>query len=385
MDTTDQFLEDCTILIIDDELAVQRDIIEMFADKPANLIAAPNAEIGIHLAKKKQPNLVLMDWNMPGMLGVEALQVLKKDPETQHIPVLIMTAHAITSLQTHLCLTLGADDFLKKPFDTHELIGRICAVLRQYRAKQQIEVQNQSLKKLSEEQSQLLSMLSHDLKSPLNSIEALVSLTESQLSKHIVDPEVQTYLGMITKIVRQERDLINAILEMHRFETLSIEEENQPILLSSWLQEQLAPFQNNTKQITVAYHCDDECLIYSIPIYLKKIVDNLVSNALKYSYPETTIHVQLTALEDVVILKVKDQGQGFHPEELDQVFQKFQKLSAKPTGGESSSGIGLYIVKSVVDRLGGEIQLVSSPKEGTEFIVQIPKNIPQNEVAMLEY
>ena len=110
-------------------------------------------------------------------------------------------------------------------------------------------------------------------------------------------------------------------------------------------------------------------------IYIKKVVDNLLSNAIKYSYLNTSVQVTLADHSKYIYLSIKDQGQGFHPGEKEKVFQDFGKFSAQPTGGESSTGVGLYIVKSIIDRLGGSIQLKSTYGKGSEFIVLIPKSM----------
>jgi len=374
MEAPNLFLQNCTILIIDDDPLVQRGIFSMLQATPAHFISAPSAEVGITLAKRKQPCLILLDWQMPKITGIEALQMLKNDEETKHIPVIMMTAVAKSSEHTYQALSMGADDFLTKPFDVHELTGRICAVLRLYNANKQIAQQNETLTKISEDKSKLLSILSHDLKSPLNTIEGLIYLIEKEFDQQVPSSEIQHYIKLIKNITTQERNMIDDILELNAFENKQIQEDYQSVELVNWLQQQLVHYQCNPKKITVEFHTHLKLLsISTIPTFLKRILDNLVSNALKYSESKTTIQIILKDSQHLLELSIKDQGQGFMPEEVDQVFQNFGKFSAKPTNGESSSGIGLYIVKSIVDRLGGSILLKSEYRKGSEFTVLLPK------------
>lgn len=106
---------------------------------------------------------------------------------------------------------------------------------------------------------------------------------------------------------------------------------------------------------------------------MNRIIDNLVSNAIKFSPRNSQVSVVGKKEGDAIIISVKDNGPGFLESDRTFLFQKFKRLSAQPTGGESSNGLGLAIVKTLIDRLGGEIALSSEPGNGAEFIVRIPE------------
>ena len=374
MDVSKLGLHKKTILIIDDDLLLQKSIFKMLVSSKINFIAAPNATIGIQLAQQKLPDIILLDWNMPNLSGIDALKLLKQNPTTAHIPIIMMTAVSTSSQNSFQALSTGADDFLRKPFDQPELIGRLCNVLRLYQANAKIAKQNVSLRKLSDDKSKLLSVISHDLKSPLNNIEGLVHLLgrEFQLAPEKQQPE--EYIKLITKIIQQERTMIDKVLEMHEYEEKQLTHQLEAVDLVAITKQVVGNYQHNKKQIEIKYEADQHKLIaHTNIIYIKKIVDNLLSNAVKYSLPNTSVEVTLEDQTNYVYLSIKDHGQGFHPSEVEKVFQDFGKFSAKPTGGESSSGIGLYIVKSIIDRLDGRIQLKSTYGKGSEFIVLLPK------------
>jgi signal transduction histidine kinase len=110
------------------------------------------------------------------------------------------------------------------------------------------------------------------------------------------------------------------------------------------------------------------------PDVADQIFDNLLSNAIKYTHLETMVTLKLTVEEGFVIGTVEDQGPGIKPEEMERVFKKFAKLSTQPTGGETSTGLGLSIVKHLCDLAGGEVQCKSDGETGCRFIVKLPRS-----------
>jgi signal transduction histidine kinase len=112
--------------------------------------------------------------------------------------------------------------------------------------------------------------------------------------------------------------------------------------------------------------------------YLTRIIDNLISNAIKFSKRSTRVYVYASLKEKDFVLRVKDEGPGFSAQDKELLFQRFKKLSARPTGGETSNGLGLAIVKTLVDRLHGEVELVTEAGKGSEFIVHVPVKIEES-------
>jgi signal transduction histidine kinase len=113
-------------------------------------------------------------------------------------------------------------------------------------------------------------------------------------------------------------------------------------------------------------------MVYLDADYLGRIVDNLITNAIKFSNRNSTVEVAAGKSNGHIWISVKDQGQGFSEKDKMDLFQKFKKLSSQPTGGETSNGLGLAIVKTLVDRLKGSIELISEKGKGSEFIVRLP-------------
>jgi signal transduction histidine kinase len=129
---------------------------------------------------------------------------------------------------------------------------------------------------------------------------------------------------------------------------------------------------SDEKKIRITQSCDDEveCLTDRDMVY--SILDNLVSNAIKFSAKDRNIFLDCRKNDDHVILSVRDEGPGIDRGDIQNLFKKYTRLSARPTGGESSTGLGLAIVKLSVKKLNGEIEVKSEPRKGSEFIIRLP-------------
>jgi signal transduction histidine kinase len=108
------------------------------------------------------------------------------------------------------------------------------------------------------------------------------------------------------------------------------------------------------------------------PDYVLRILDNLISNAIKYSPKNSTVIVSTKQTNSTIQISIRDQGPGISPAEHDKLFKKFSKLSIKPTGNESSTGLGLYIVKKICTTMNGSVRCESEPGCGSTFIVELP-------------
>ena len=128
------------------------------------------------------------------------------------------------------------------------------------------------------------------------------------------------------------------------------------------------------KEQKVVLNIPGTCIIYADEHLITSVIENIISNASKFSDHGKNIFVSIHEIENNFVLSIKDEGPGFSPEDLDSAFKKFKQLSSKPTGGESSTGLGLYIVKRIVDLHGGTIEIKSEGKnKGAEFIIALPK------------
>jgi signal transduction histidine kinase/Tfp pilus assembly protein PilF len=247
-----------------------------------------------------------------------------------------------------------------------------------YKKQKEIDAQNEVLSKqnhslfdLNHEKDTLMSIVAHDLKSPLNRITGLVTLIEmdGKLTSHQLD-----YLKMVKDVTKAGTSLIADLLDVNAFEDDRNAPTNVNFDLSTLLKTKVEQFQAiaTSKGIELAYELPAYAPFVSDITYVNRIVENLLSNAVKFSKSGTSISVSGRCENDKVYISVKDQGPGFTTIDRASLFKKFRRLSARPTGSESSNGLGLAIVKILVDRLGGTIDLVSEIGKGSEFKIVLP-------------
>lgn len=230
---------------------------------------------------------------------------------------------------------------------------------------------NEELAALNQEKNTLMGIVAHDLKAPFNRISGLSEL----LLMGIQPPaEQDKYTRLIKEASEDGIQLIRDLLDANAFEhftTLHFSEvEVQPFLqnMAQSYQSQAA-----SKSIQIHLSVQDGLCLYTEALYLTRILDNLISNAIKYSPSNANVFIQAIAATDhQVKISVKDEGPGFSEEDKKYLYQKFKKLSARPTQGESSHGLGLAIVKTLVTRLEARIDLISQSRKGSEFVITFP-------------
>lgn len=234
---------------------------------------------------------------------------------------------------------------------------------------EKLERRNLELADLNYEKDTLMNIVAHDLKSPLNRIKGLSDLIEMDGE---LNANQRKYLGLLKDSTRSGLDLIGDLLDVNALEA-NREPEYSFFDLTSFLTERVNAFRPSAsaKSIAISFNSSYNGLVYLDQTYLTRIMDNLISNAVKFSPHQSAVQVIVARKNGYYAIHVKDQGPGFSQADKTQLFQKFKKLSARPTGGESSNGLGLAIVKILVERLGGKIEL-HSDTTGSTFEVLFP-------------
>ncbi len=227
-------------------------------------------------------------------------------------------------------------------------------------------------KRLLKERDDLMSIIAHDMKSPSRRIEGLVGIFETNnLSKNQKD-----ILSMLNKTALESSQLIDDLLEAKRFNSnVSIENINLNVLIQE-LKNAFLPLSNKKSIRIITRGLRSNILVETSEYELKRILDNLLSNAVKFSPFNTRIEIICMQNNSYTSISIQDQGPGFKKEDEEKMFQMFQKLSAQPTGGESSSGLGLSIVKNLTEILKSKLKYVTQPGKGTTFTLVLPNQFP---------
>ncbi|HEY3403493.1 MAG TPA: HAMP domain-containing sensor histidine kinase, partial [Ohtaekwangia sp.] len=231
---------------------------------------------------------------------------------------------------------------------------------------------NLELNNLNREVSALIDAIVHDLKSPLNSLQGIMYLLEMEVDEKFT--KAREFIAKGHEVIRNGHGIIAELLELRDLEENPLVVKYEQVRLDSYVQSLVNGFSSyaSQKKISFEMNVTNEVAILE-PLLLKRILDNLISNAIKYSPAERTVFITAGRGAEGVRVEVRDEGPGFHEKDIPKVFGKFQKLSARPTGGESSHGLGLAIVQLIVNYLGGTIELQTKWGEGATFILNVPE------------
>lgn len=236
---------------------------------------------------------------------------------------------------------------------------------------QELAINNQNLQKIMQEKNQLMQILVHDLKSPLSNIQMLSFLFQD----FVTDKESGELLTIFNKSLQDVFHLIGQMETLNSVENFSSENFIEEFDLNTFLVENLKNFENTakTKKIEIIYSFDQEFKnIKTDQNFLKRILHNLISNALKFSAYDKNVFINLSNTENEFQISIRDEGPGITLADQGKMFERFCKLENKPTNNESSSGLGLFIVKELLNRINGTVSVKSNTEEGSIFTVNLP-------------
>jgi two-component system, sensor histidine kinase and response regulator len=319
----------------------------------------------IELARKEKPSLILFDFMMPEMDGMLLCRILKEFPETAHIPIIFL-ASADEADQCVEAFAAGAVDYITKPFKPAQLLARVRTHLELKAARDRLAI-------VSEEKTNLMRMVAHDLKNPLTALILSLGLIRDPQNRYnsLIDKVLETvdiHTGRMTT-------LIGSLLKEKALQQGKIDFKMEKVVVNGLVTEAAKTYQApcDLKKIELVLNIENTpvtCLVDRDAFV--QIVDNLVSNAIKFSPPGKTVRVNLGCLGDVNRLMVEDEGPGILAEEKNLLFNAFSNLSAKPTAGENSTGVGLSVVKRLVESMQGRVWCESLMGQGSTFIVEFP-------------
>lgn len=239
-------------------------------------------------------------------------------------------------------------------------------------AELQLEHNNQALRRANQEKNEFLGIAAHDLKNPLSAVRTLAEEIQDNY-RDLEEDTVIDYAERIRSAAQRMFMLITNLLDVNAIEAGKLSLNLVPQDISALLQLTLDDYKLRAEQKNIQLVLHNHVGLCHAQIdadTLRQVLDNLVSNALKYSPQHTQTQVQLCFVEQQVRIIIEDQGPGLSPEDQAKLFGKFTRLSAKPTGGEHSTGLGLFIVKKLVEAMNGRIWCESERGKGAKFIVE---------------
>lgn len=245
-------------------------------------------------------------------------------------------------------------------------------------ATSELEARAGALVRLNEEKNQFMGIAAHDLKNPLNAVLLAGELIQGG---DLEESDLKKYSSMIVKATRQMAELVRNMLDVNRMDTGRMELDLQAVDLAKLAGEVERDYwgRATAKSIHLELSGKGPCIVVADPVHTQGILENFVSNAVKFTRPDPAgshIWLRYGTTEDTGWIEVQDEGPGFTEEDKQKAFQRFTPLSAKPTAGEGSSGLGLSIVKSLATAMGGRVELISEVGKGATLRLHLPRLKP---------
>jgi signal transduction histidine kinase len=352
------------ILVVEDHDVAREALETLLSGEGYECVAVADGEEALQAFRSRPLDLLLLDIDMPGKSGLSVLEVVRQTRTPIELPVIMVTGRdAPESVVT--ALGLGANDYVTKPLETHVLLARI---------RTQLQVRD-----LSRVKDQFLSIASHDLKSPLAAIRMAAELLRDSL-RQPEHPEDTDYLvDVILRGTGRMRRLISDFLDLGAIEGGRVTLDRVPLELGQLASEAVRDHGAlaREKDIWLAVEpAEAPTPVLGDPERLAQVIDNLVGNALKFSPSGTQVQLRTFRTDVAAGLEVRDNGPGLKPEDFPQLFAKHVRLSNRPTGGEHSSGLGLFICKLLVEQHGGRIGARNGPDGGAVFWFELPLRAP---------
>ncbi len=361
---------DYKILIVDD---IKTNILllqTMLKRADYGVITALNGEEAIAKAKSDAPDLILLDVMMPGMNGFETSKKLKEDAATKEIPIIFVTALSdpknIVEGFEH-----GGNDYVSKPFNMAEIMTRI---------RHQLELviilrQNEALQRAIHDRDELYSVIAHDLRSPLGSMKMSLDMLVDCVEQEQVGEDMYGLLVSTNKTADELFTLLDNLLKWTKTNLGRLNVVKQHFdfseMIAGVVENMMALARMSNIEMTLNDSVAGKAEVYADIDMLKTIVRNLITNAIKFSYENGTIVVDVSSDGRTVVCEVKDTGIGLSPEKLE-ALRNAASFTSEGVRKEQGSGLGLQLCRNFVEKNGGEMWIDSVQGKGSSFYFSIP-------------
>jgi len=368
------------IMVIDDSALERKVITRVLRNKDYEVVEVDAGEKALKMVEKVKPDLILLDIMMRGINGIETCRRLKEMKECTNVGIIFMTSRT-DSTSTVEAFNQGASDYITKPYRVTEVMARIETQLKIRSLLKTQEQYIDALQQANTEKSKFLGIASHDLKNPLLSINGVSKFLRSgkfgslnEVQKEMVDSILEASGSMLS--------LVNDLFDVALIESGQLYVEVMPNDLAGIVRTSTNLFRMTAEQKDIALEYKNHGIPDLVPCdkrQIKRVVENLLSNAIKFSPSGTMIHVKLLQEGDEVCFRVCDQGPGIPENEHHLLFKSFSKTSVKPSGDETSTGLGLNICRKVIHAHGGRITAENRPEGGACFAFWLKAKREQTE------
>ena len=354
------------VMVVDDSRVARRNMERLLKRQNYQIHSVASGEEALDCIERN-PDIAIavVDCFMEGMGGLALTGALREVKSSSELEIIGVSAQGGQNLPAQF-IKAGANDYLVKPFVPEELLCRI------NRSADRIESYI-TQKKLNEDKNKLLGTAAHDIRGPLAAINTASKMI---LHQHVDNRRVNAMAEMINKNSMGLIELLESLLDVSAIESGRTELHLSKVDLSNTLQERVELYteQAENKQIKLNLRLDipEGMITFLDDIKIKQVVDNLISNAIKYSYSAASIDICLSRDGDLLLLSVRDFGAGIPESEAEKLFKPFSVLSSKSTAGEKQTGLGLAITKNIIEAHKGKIYYKPATGGGSYFFVELP-------------
>lgn len=353
------------ILVVDDEPKNVQVVGSLLIKHGHEVIAANSGLEALSKIESIKPDLILLDVMMPGMTGFELCRILQANPETCNTSIIFLSAADDKNIITE-ALQFGGVDYVTKPFHGAELLTRVDL-------HSNLQKTRRRLSNIIEEKNRLVEIVAHDLKNPLNGIQfAAMMLAEKSDGRN---PQQDILFESIRDSTERAFEIISGLLATPVLETTKATIHCRPVCLKSNAIAAVKNFEQHlfSKKIVLSVQSPKERLVVlGEERSLLCCLENLISNAIKFSPAGAKVTIEVASASGIGEFRIEDQGPGIREDEIDSLFKKFTRLSARPTAGESSTGLGLHIVHELISAMHGNVTYEKSQLGGACFVVRLP-------------
>lgn len=358
----ENFKKQHQILIVDDMPKNVQVLGQVLSEHGFNVFLATSGFQALKAVEKKMPDLILLDINMPEMDGYETCKLIKEDERFSEIPIIFLTAMSEPE-NLIKAFAVGGVDYIAKPFNPPELLARVNQQLA-------LKERTEELKRTNENNKELLRVLLHDLRNPIVAIDSINQIFPENQEVYI---EMNDILQQATKNCME---ILDSVKKMYSIQDKKYIVDIKPINLLKTINSSLLIFKNllHEKEISIEVNVPKNFLIHvDTNSFSHSVIDNLITNAIKFSFANSIIQIQAFQKEEQIILSIKDNGIGIPQRILDNIFDITKPTSRHGTKGESGTGYGMPLVKKFLEMSNAniEIKTIENPHKdhGTEILL----------------
>lgn len=349
------------VLVVDDQEVNIRIVGQLLVRAGYDIVPAMNGEQALERVNAALPDLILLDMRMPGMSGFELLTEFKKHPETADIPVIFLTADDDRENVTR-ALAAGAVDYITKPFVAEELMGRV-------KTHVDLKQSRDSLQRFVVEKQQMVETIAHDLRNYFANIRFAGDMLQEP---DLEEVSRERLLESIRTSADAGVSFLQALLDHQNAQEAGVSVEQLPV--GKLFAETMAVMNKvaKSKNIGIAIALPDDFIVCGHRGGVLHVLQNLLSNALKFSPPGSEVLLSAAKSGSRARLSVMDRGPGISKQDQERLFQRYVRLSAQPTDGESSTGLGLALAKQRARTMEGDLWFDNREGGGSIFTLELP-------------